>query len=213
MAIYVYNLQFSVANPANGMFIPYNSGSQSGLGVSSMWLEYNGSGTPPTVYDYPAVLPPLIASQWQMVPTSQQNPLTLNSAPSGGNPTDYILVRVFPVESLTNPQVRMTAVLGRGTNGPVSTPNFAQSPFLMGLNARPVIDFDNAAATPNWVRPGTDGAWTFCLGGVHGNANDYSCNVGATVYVPAPQSYQGTYAFGHDPQLHVVMPGKKIVAA
>jgi hypothetical protein len=208
--IYAYNLQFSVANPGNGMFIP-NSPGQSGLGISSTWLEYNGSGTPPAVFDYPAILPPLIASQWQVNP--QQNPLVLSSVPTGSNPTDYVLVRVFPVESLTNPQVRMTAVLGRGLSSPASTPNFAQAPFLMGANARPVIDFDNATAIPNWARPGTDGAWTFCLGGVHGNGNDYSCNIGVTVYVPTGQAYAGTYAFGQDPQLHVVMPGRSIVAA
>jgi hypothetical protein len=69
-----------------------------------------------------------------------------------------------------------------------------------------VIDFDNTPSVPNWVPVGSDGAWTFCLGGVHGNANDYSTNVGVSVYVPSGQYSGQIYTFGHDPQLHVVMP-------
>jgi len=87
----------------------------------------------------------------------------------------------------------------------------AQSPFLIGVNARPVIDFDNAPpGAPNWLAPGSDGAWTFCLGGVHGNDNDYSMNVGASVWVPGAPS---AYIYGHDPQLHVVMQAKSADAA
>lgn len=212
MAIYVYNLQFSLANPGNGMFTPYNP-SQSGLGVSSVWIQYNGSGIQPTVYDYPSVLSPLLASQWGLVPASLQNALPLSSVPVASNPTDYVLVRVFPLEAVTNPQVRMTMVLGRGTSGPSSSSSQAQSPFIMGSNARPVIDFDNTPSTPNWVPVGADGAWTFCLGGVHGNSNDYSANVGISVYVPPGQTYSGIYTFGHDPQLHVTMPGRDAVVA
>jgi hypothetical protein len=211
MAIYTYNLQFSLANAQNGMFTPYN-GSQSGLGVSSVWIQYNGMGAQPAVYDTPTVVAPLAPSQWALLPLAQQNPLNLNSVASG-SPTDYIFVRVFPLETLTSPQLRMTTVLGRGTSGPSPSSTLAQSPFMMGANARPVIDFDNTAPTPNWVPVGTDGAWTFCLGGVHGNANDYSANVGVSVYVPPGQTYSGIYTFGHDPQLHVVMPAIAEAAA
>lgn len=213
MAIYAYNLQFSLANSQSGMFTPYNTG-QSGLNVSSVWIQYNGQGTAPTVYDYPSIMLPLNASQWQLVPQAQQSPLNVNSVAIGSTPTDYVLVRVFPLEAVTAPQVRMTAVLGRGTNGPPSSSNnMFQSPFMMGSNARPVIDFDNTPSVPNWALPGPDGAWTFCLGGVHGNGNDYSTNVGVSVYVPTGQTYSGLYTFGHDPQLHVVMSGQKECAA
>lgn len=213
MSIYVYNLQFSVANAQNGMFTPY-SASQSGLGYSSAWLFYNGTGTQPEVTDYPSVMTALNASQWSLVPAQNQNALPLNSVQSGIHPTDFVMVRIFPLETLTNPSVRMTTVLGRGTNGQVSSTNMAQSPFLMGSNARPVIDFDNQPpGNPNWIAPGTDGAWTFCLGGVHGSGNDYSTNVGASVYVPAGQPYSGIYTFGHDPQLHVVLMPAAVAAA
>jgi hypothetical protein len=213
MAIYAYNLQFSLANAQNGMFTPY-SNTQVGLGVSSVWIQYNGVGNQPTVYDFPSVVAPLTANQWSLVPQAQQNPLSINSVPVGTTPTDYIFVRVFPLESLPSPQIRMTAVLGRGTNGaPSGSNNQSQSPFLTGQNARPVIDFDNTPSVPNWVPVGTDGAWTFCLGGVHGNGNDYSTNVGVSVYVPAGPYSGQIYTFGHDPQLHVVMPSMKAETA
>jgi len=213
MAIYVYNLQFSVANPQNGMFTPY-SPSQSGLGYSSAWLQYNGTGNQPAVTNYPLVQPPLLASQWSLVPSQYQNALPLNATQSGNPATDFVVIRIFPLETLTNPSMRMTTVLGRGTNGQSPSTNMSQSPFINGPNARPVIDFDNAPpGPPNWLAPGSDGAWTFCLGGVHGNDNDYSMNVGASVWVPAGQPYTGLYIYGHDPQLHVVMPAKSADAA
>jgi hypothetical protein len=109
MAIYTYNLQFSLANAQNGMFTPYNN-TQSGLGVSSVWIQYNGVGNQPTVYDFPSIVAPLVANQWQLVPQSLQSALPLNSVAIGSTPTDYVLVRVFPLESLPNPQIRLTAV-------------------------------------------------------------------------------------------------------
>jgi|SRR5215469_1156777 len=201
MSLYLYNLGFSLANAANGNFLPYQGG-QTGLGQSDTWFQYNGATLPSWVVDNLApVTVALNASDWN----------TLTSAPSFTVGTDYVVVRVFNTDGLPSPSssflLRLTAVMGHGTSSagmPASAP--LQSPFQVGSKARAVVDTDNSSNPPNWpTATASDGAWTYCFGMIHGIANDYSCNVGATAYVGSGQ-YAGFSAFGHDPQMHVVMP-------
>ena len=192
MSVYLYNLGFTLANAANGNFLPYQ-GSQTGLGLSDTWFQYNGSGLPPGVVD-------------NLVPLSALNPgdwTPLTAAPSFRAGADYMLMRIFNTD-IPQPVIllRLTAVMGHGTTGnpPASTP--LQAPFQVGTKARPVIDTD-ASNPNNWPAPtATDGSWTYCVGMIHGIINDYSCNIGATAYVSSGP-YAGMSAFGQDPQLHV----------
>lgn len=192
MAVYLYNLGFTLANATNGNFTD-RLGSQTGFGQSDTWFQYNGSGTPPGVIDNVVPLGALTLSDWNVMSTP----------PNFQAGTDYMLLRIFNTDSPQPTMVlRTTAVMGHGMTGvsPINTP--LQAPFMLGTKARPVIDTDNSTAA-NWPGPtGTDGAWTYCLGMIHGVINDYSCNVGATVYVSSGQ-YAGTSCFGRDPQLHV----------
>ncbi len=197
MAVYLYNLGFSLANAAYGNFLPALGG-QSGLGLSDTWFQYNGTGLPTGVSDNLVALAALNPANWT----------ALSSAPSLKAGTDYMLVRIFNTDTFAPPAptflLRLTAVMGHGTSStvPASTP--LQAPFQVGSKARPVIDTDNATNPPNWPAPtGTDGAWTYCFGMIHGLDNDYTCNIGVTAYLSSSQ-YAGFSAFGHDPQLHVV---------
>lgn len=197
MSVYLYNLGFSLANAANGNFLPYQ-GSQTGLGQSDTWFVYNGAGLPTGVSDNLVALQALTPSDWNK----------MSAAPSFVSGTDYVLVRIFNTDGLPSPSasflLRLTAVMGHGTSTdgtPATTP--LQSPFQVGSKARPIVDTDNSTNPPNWPpATGSDGAWTYCFGMIHGIINDYSCNIGATAYVASGQ-YAGFSAFGHDPQLHV----------
>jgi hypothetical protein len=199
MAVYLYNLGFTLANAANGNFWDH-LGSQTGLGQSDTWFLYNGSGLPTGVTDNVVALGALNSSDWT----------TMTSAPSFVANADYVLMRIFNTDSpQPSMNLRLTAVMGHGTstNNPVSSP--LQAPFQFNNKARPVVDTDGSTGG-NWPGPtGNDGAWTYCIGMIHGVINDYSCNVGATVYVSSGP-YLGTSCYGHDPQLHVggmVAPG------
>ena len=202
MSVYLYNLGFSLANAGNGNFLPYQQ-SQTGLGQSQTWFQYNGQNLPAGVSDNLVALQALTATDWT----------TLTSAPDLDGGVDYVIVRIFNTDGLASPSssflLRLTAVMGHGYEGngaPAATP--LQSPFLVGSKARAVIDTDNSTNPPNWPQAtGTDGAWTYCFGMIHGVINNYSCNIGATAYVAPPQQYAGFSAFGQDPQFHVVSPG------
>jgi len=208
MSVYLYNLAFSVTNgdAQNGTFS--NTG-QPGLNKNNAWFLYTGPGLPAGVVDNLAALGALTPSQWSFQQTGD-TALNLNSASLA---SDYILIRVFnweptpPSPSLPAMKARVTAVFGKGTNGVPAGPSTLQSPLLMGNSARPVVDFDGSTPNPNWPAQ-TAGAneWIYCLGGIHGVDNDYTFNVGATVFVPSG-SFAGTYAYGRDPQLHIVVPG------
>jgi hypothetical protein len=193
MAVYLYNVGFSLANAANGNFFDHMGG-QTGFGQSDTWFQYNGAGLPPGVTDNVVALSALNLSDWT----------TMSSAPSFVAGSDYMLLRVFNTDTpmpITN--LRVTAVMGHGIPGAGGPASTLQAPFQINGKARPVIDVDNSNA-PSWPGPtGTDNAWTYCLGMIHGVINDYSCNVGATAYVPPGGTYSGTSCFGRDPQLHV----------
>jgi hypothetical protein len=201
MSIYMYSLGFTVANAAAGNFLSNGNNAN-----SDAWFMYNGVGTPPYVAD--AVQPvttPLQPSQWTAM---SGPPADFNAG------EDYLLLRIFNVDGyypLTLLNLRLTVVIGRGTSGQLPAGTNQQAPFMMGGNARPVVDCDNSPPT-GWPNPtAADGAWTYCIGMFHGPTNYYSFNVGATVYVPTNGFLA---AFGHDPQVHVKgTMGKADVAA
>ena len=151
---------------------------------------------------------PLSAAQWGS-PQNDANDLALN-------PGDYLMLRVCSLDpNVSNYQMRFTGVFGRGTS--VALPSGAgnlQSPLVMSTQATPnttfpraVIDID-ASLGSTWPAPLSDGSWATCLGKVvsapGGAANDYTFNVGASVYVKAGAPASGNlFTFGRDPRMHV----------
>jgi hypothetical protein len=141
----------------------------------------------------------LTPSDWGFVQTNM-SPMTLN-------PGDYVIWRIFPTAA--NPpscNVRVTGVIGRGTDSPAPAGTQSQAPFMMGVSQnqpRPVIDCDNTTGS-NWPSAtGNDGAWTYCVGMIH-VTGDFTLNLGASVYVNSGPQAGNTFLFGQDPQLHVV---------
>jgi hypothetical protein len=196
MAVYVYNLGFSTSDSYGvaGEFEPYQ-GSQSGLNQSSAWLSYNVAGLPPGVTDGLAALGALTSSQWNFV---QGN--TGMNLKAG----DYVILRFFPAASNPSCNLRATAVVGRGISTAAPASSASAAPFMAGSQPRPVIDFDNSPGS-NWpVATGTDGAWTYCIGMIHGNPADYTFNVGASIYITSGAQQGSVMAYGQDPQMHVV---------
>lgn len=208
MAIYLYNLQFSLngSNVNVGNFEPYPSPLPPSPVIGNMscaWFTANTPSAPGVQPYYQPLTQPLSATQWAS-PQSDAKDLTLD-------PGDVLLVRVFTLDAnAASYQVRFTGVFGQGTSAPVSEASNLQSPLVMSSAANPnsafprtVIDADGTTG-PSWPAPLSDGSWTMCLGKVVGApndaANDYTFNVGATVYV---NSTGNVYTFGRDPRMHV----------
>jgi hypothetical protein len=55
-----------------------------------------------------------------------------------------------------------------------------------------------------WSTPASDGAWTFCLGTIHGADNTYSFNAGASVCTN-PSTGSPIYQYAIDPKVRVGM--------
>jgi hypothetical protein len=224
MAVYLYNLMFSLngSNVNVGNFEPYPSPlppSASILNVSCAWFPFSGTGTPSGLQPYFQVMTQaLTPSQWG-ASQNDANDLTLN-------PGDYLMLRVFTLDpNVSSYQMRFTGVFGRGTSQ-VLAPGAGnlQSPLVMSTPSTPnntfpraVIDIDGSVAS-SWPGPLNDGSWVSCLGRVvgapGGAANDYTFNVGASVYVNAnPPSAGNLFTFGRDPRMHVTGIGKTSVVA
>lgn len=221
MSIYLYNLIFSLSgtNVTVGRFQPYPTTlppNPSISNVSSAWFSYANAGLPPGLGSYlQVVTQALTPSQWGSV-QSDDGALTLN-------PGDYLMMRVCTADSnVSNYQLRFTGVFGRGT-GQSLAPGAGdlQSPLVMSSASAPnstlpraVINIDGSSAT-TWPGPiAADGSWVTWLGEVMGApgdaANDYTLNVGASVYVSANAPSLGNlFTFGHDPKMHVTGIGMK----
>lgn len=201
MSVYLYNLGFSTSDSYGvaGEFEPY-SNTQTGLNQSSAWMQYNvPSQLPPGVSDgLNPITSPLNSSQWNFMQQNGSTGMTLK-------PGDYVVVRFFPATSNPPCNLRATAVVGRGTSNPAPVGTQNSSPFMASsTQPRPVVDFDNSPGS-NWPQPtSSDGSWTFCIGMIHGNAADYSMNIGASVYITAGAQQGSVMAYGQDPQMHVV---------
>jgi hypothetical protein len=220
MSVYLYNLIFSLSgsNVNAGRFQAYPPSlppNPTILNLSSAWFQYTGSGTPFSLGPYfQVVTQALTPSQWGNA-QSDVNSLQLN-------PGDYLMMRVCSADSnVNNYQMRFTGVFGRGTSQ-FAAPGAGelQSPLVMNSAAAPnntlprtVIDVDGSSGS-NWPGPITsDGSWVTWLGEVYsapgGAANDYTMNVGASVYVNANVPSNGNlFTFGHDPKMHVSGSGK-----
>lgn len=219
MAIYLYNLIFSLngTDVNAGRFQPYPSvlpPNPSIANLSCAWFTYTATGTPSGLQPYyQPVSQALTPSQWGN-PQSDANAVTLD-------PGDYAMLRVSSADAnVSHYLARLTGVFGRGTSQLLPTgAGDLQSPLVMtsaGVPSstlpRAVIDSDASAAT-SWPGPITsDGSWVLCLGAVCGApgdaANDYTVNVGASVFVTqSPPSAGNLFTFGHDPRMHVTGQG------
>src|SRR5271165_6597046 len=211
MAVYLYNVMFSLTgtNVNVGNFEPYPSVLPPNPSISNLscaWFEANT--VPPGVETYFQVLTqPLTPSQWGS-PQSDANSLTLE-------PGDYLMMRVFSEDAnVGSYQMRFTGVFGRGTSqllptgaGNLQSPLVLSTPTTPSTFPRTVIDIDGSVG-PNSPAPLSDGSWVSCLGQVvaapGGAANDYTFNVGASVYVKsAPPAAGSVFTFGRDPRMHV----------
>lgn len=211
MAIYLYNLQFSLtgSNVNIGNFEPYPSMLPPNPVIGNMscaWFTANT--TPPGVQPYYQPLTqPLTATQWGS-PESDANDMTLD-------PGDNLVLRVFSLDTnVSNYQVRFTGVFGQGTSAPIAESSNLQSPLVMSSPSNPnstyprtVIDADGSTG-PSWPTPLSDGSWVMSLGKVvapsDDSENDYTFNVGASVYV---KTTGNVYTFGRDPRMHVTGVG------
>ena len=222
MSVYLYNLMFSLtgSNVNVGSFEPYPSPLPPSANIANLSCAwFTASSSPPGLQPYFQVMShPLSASLWGS-PQSDANDLTLN-------PGDYLMLRVFSQDSnLFNYQMRFTGVFGRGTSQSLAPgAGNLQSPLVMSTAAAPnntlpraVLDIDSNLAS-TWPAPLSDGSWVTCLGQVvvapGGAANDYTLNVGASVYVKANLPAAGNlFTFGRDPRMHVTGVGKTSVVA
>jgi hypothetical protein len=222
MAVYLYNLMFSLtgSNVNVGSFelYPAQLPPSPNIGnVSSAWFAANSM--PPGLPAYFQVMTqPLTSSLWAS-PQSDANDLTLN-------PGDYLVMRIFSQDSnASNYQVRVTGVFGRGTSTALGAGGGnLQSPLVMSTASTPnntlpraVIDVDTSLAT-SWPAPLSDGSWVAGLGQIvvapGGLPNDYTLNVGASVYVKAnPPAAGNLFTFGRDPRMHVTGTAKTNIAA
>jgi hypothetical protein len=197
MSVYLYNLGFSTSDSYGqaGEFEAYQ-GSQTGLGQSSAWMMYNvPNQLPPGVVDGVAQMSALTPSQWNFVQGNTGMSL---------KPGDYVILRFFPYGINPSCNLRATAVVGRGVATPAPAAPASSAPFMAGSQPRPVIDIDNSPGS-NWPgATGLDGAWTYCVGMIHGSPADYSLNVGASIYITSGAQQGTTMAYGQDPQMHVV---------
>jgi hypothetical protein len=212
MSVYLYNLLFSLSgsNCAAGRFQPYNSAQPSPTiyNQSSAWFKYIPSGTPFNLGDYFApVTTPLTSTDWG-TPQDDSGSFQLVVG-------DYLMMRVASADAaVAGYHVRFTGVFGRGLgqSAPAGADEL-QSPLVMSTPSttssfpRTVIDVDSTGGgTPGstWPGPVSDSSWVNWLGAVHAPvnnaANDYTFNVGITVYGGG-----GLYTFGKDPRMHVGM--------
>jgi hypothetical protein len=122
-----------------------------------------------------------------------------------------VLVRVFQADSpaSTGYNLMLNAVFGQGSGSEPASAG-VQSPLLANGLPRSVVDsLQLAFASPQqqqayWSTPASDGAWTFCLGTIHGADNTYSFNAGASVCTN-PSTGSPIYQYAIDPKVRVGM--------
>lgn len=122
-----------------------------------------------------------------------------------------LLVRVFQGDTPVSLSYKLllNAVFGQGSST-VPASVGVQSPLLVNTLPRTVIDsLQLAFATPAqqqtyWSVPSSDGAWTYCLGAIHGADNTYSFNAGASLCTN-PTAGAPIYQYGLDPRVKVGM--------
>jgi hypothetical protein len=206
MAVYLYNLLFSLNGTdfTLGRFTQFNATNPNPTisNQSCAWFTYLNASIPPGLGDwYTPINTALTPSQWG------------SCQPDSGSlalePGDYLLTRVASLDANAGSYLaRFTGVFGRGTSQVVTGGDDLQSPLQMSTasasntNPRAVIDVDGSSGA-SWPAPiATDQSWVNWLGAAHtpanNAANDYTLNVGMSVYVGS-----ATYTFGRDPRLRV----------
>jgi protein involved in polysaccharide export with SLBB domain len=212
MAIYLYNLEFSLtgSNVNVGNFEPYPTTPPPSPVIGNMscaWFTASTPSLPGAQPYYQPVTQALAAGNWTN-PQTDANDITLD-------PGDVLLVRVFTQDAnVSTYQARFTGVFGQGMSAPVTEASSLQSPLVMSSASSPnnafprtVIDADGTTG-PSWPAPLSDGSWVLCLGKIVGApndaANDYTFNVGVSVYV---NSTGNVFTFGRDPRMHVTGVG------
>ena len=199
---YLLNLGFSLAATNDGNFQADNSNSNPLL-RSSVWLS--GGANIPVQDNFYQVNQALVQAEWAFV-QGATSPLQVY-ANQGYN----IMVRVFQSETpaSTSYKLMLNAVFGQGSDA-VPAGAGMQSPLLVNNLPRSVVDslqlaFANIQQQLQyWSTSTPDGAWTFCLGAIHGADNTYSFNAGASVCTN-PSTGSPIYQYAIDPQLKVGM--------
>ncbi|MGO9124643.1 MAG: hypothetical protein ACLP6G_07115 [Terriglobales bacterium] len=206
MAVYLYNVLFSLTGNdyTLGRFTQYNTAMPNPtiLNQSCAWFTYLNAGVPPGLGDwYTPIATALTPGNWGDC-QADTGSLSLN-------PGDFLAMRVASLDANAGSYLaRFTGVFGRGTSQLETGASDLQSPLQMNTastqnaNPRAVIDVDGTSGT-NWPGPiAADNSWVNWLGAAHaapgGAANDYTLNVGASVYVGGAY-----YTFGRDPRMHV----------
>lgn len=197
---YLLNLGFSLLANNNGNFDPDNPNAAT-LNRSSVWLS--GGAQLPTMQDnFYQIMTPLDSTDWTFVQDAT------SSLQVYANQGYNLLVRVFQATSpSTSYNLLMNAVFGQGSDTLPASPGM-QSPLQVNGLPRTVVNsmqlkFANAQLQqPYWAGPSSDGAWTFCLGTIHGADNTYSFNAGASVCTN-PTTGSPIYQYGIDPQVKV----------
>jgi len=215
MSVYLYNLIFSLTGSdcAVGRFQPYPAAlppSPTIANTSCAWFEYNVTGTPPGLGAYYQVVTQALNSTQWANPQSDVTALGLE-------PGDHLMIRVASADSnVSHYQTRFTGVFGRGTSQTLAAgADDLQSPLVLSSASAPnstlprtVIDSDGSNGA-SWPAPiASDGSWVLWLGEViaapNGDSNDYTLNVGASVYVnSSPPSTGNLFTFGKDPTMRV----------
>lgn len=206
MAVYLYNVLFSLTGTdfPLGRFTPFNTTVPNPTisTQSCAFFTYLNASIPSGFGDwYQAITTALTPTQWGSCQTDSSG-LTLS-------PGDYLVTRVASLDANAGSYLlRFTGVFGRGTSSVVTGGDDLQSPLQMSTasasntNPRAVIDVDGSLGA-NWPAPiASDNSWVNWLGAAHtpanDAANDYSFNVGVSVYFGGAY-----YTFGRDPRLHV----------
>jgi hypothetical protein len=200
---YLLNLGFSLAAKSAGNFQADNSNADPLL-RSAVWLS-GGALLPPLQDGFYQILSPLTQTDWTFM--QEASSALQVYADDGYN----VLVRVFQADSPTSTgyKLMLNAVFGQGSS---SEPAGAgvQSPLQVNGLPRSVVDsLQLFFANPQqqqayWSTPASDGAWTFCLGTIHGSDNTYSFNAGASVCTN-PTVGSPIYQYAIDPRVKVGM--------
>ncbi len=209
---YLLNLGFSTlpAVAGNGNFQADNANANPLL-RSSVWLV--GGASIPLSDGFFQITQAMKQSDWNF---AQAASAALQVYANQGY---NIMVRVFQADATVSPSFKLmlNAVFGQGSGSEPASAGM-QSPLSINNLPRTVID-SLQLAFPNpqqqlqyWSTPSPDGAWTFCLGMIHGADNTYSFNAGASICTN-PTAGSPIYQYGLDPRVKVGMGLKGRVAA
>ncbi len=206
--VYLLNLGFSQDSSATGTgrFMEDTPANPIFL-RSRVWLKYQPA-TPPlpswAVDNVQFLTQALVPTQFAFLQTTgPQLPL---------DPTDYMVVRMFPAPTVTSGgRLRCTVVFGRGSSVPVTDSNLRQSPLQQltsPIMPRAVVDTDPLDTT-SWPTALSDGSWVWCLGMIHPSTDStkdgrYTFNAGASFAPPiGDPAMNNLYIYGHDPTVVV----------